>query len=107
MTSTAEETIARLKEQAEAEATDDEQEVEAEETEADEETPPKKHSDTREYVVLTTWAEAGRFTASTSKAAVEALGEGIKSGHKYVAVPVRNWNEHEAEIKQVTTISIK
>jgi hypothetical protein len=118
MTSTADETIARLKEKAEAEAGTEEEvegeaeeyadDVEEEEVEEEVEDEPVKKSDAREYVVLQTWTEAARIVAPTSKSAVEALGAtNLKSGHKYVAVPVRNWNEHEAVIEQVTTISVK
>lgn len=110
MTSTAEETIARLKEKAEAEAGEPEEEAgEQEALIEEEEAAAKKHGDSnREYVVLQTWTEVGRFTATSSKAAVESLGEDkLKSGHKYVAVPVRNWNEHEAVVETKTTISIK
>jgi hypothetical protein len=108
MTSTAEETLTRLKEKAEAQAGEEEQET-FEEVEEEVEEETKKHGDsTREYVVLANWAEAGRITASSSKAAIESLPEGaVKNGAKYVAVPVRNWNEHEIVVETKTTITIK
>lgn len=104
MTSTADETIARLKEQA-AEEAGDETEVEAEEEEA----PTKKHGDSnREYVVLQAWTETARVSAASSDAAIKQLSEDkLKNGAKYVVVPVRNWNEHEVEVETRTTISVK
>lgn len=105
MTNTAEETIARLKEK--AEAVEDEQETFEEVAEVEEAT--KKHGDsTREYVVLSSWSETGRITASSSRAAIESLPEGaVKNGAKYVAVPARNWNEHEIVVETKTTVTIK
>lgn len=104
MSPAAEETIARLKEQAEEEAATDEPVALEEEEEA-----PKKHGDgSREYVILQTWTEAGRVVAATSKAAIESLPEGaVKNGAKYVAVPVRNWNEHEIVVETKTLVTIK
>ena len=107
MSPAAEETIARLKEQAEEEAVTDEPALEEDET--PEEEAPKKHGDgSREYVILQTWTEAGRVVAATSKAAIESLPEGaVKNGAKYVAVPVRNWNEHEIVVETKTLVTIK
>lgn len=109
MTSTAEETIARLKEKAEAETDGEEAEAEYEEIAEETETAPKKHSDSnRDYVVLSAWTIIGTVTATSSDSAVKQLPEDkLKNGAKYVVVPVRNWNEHEIAVETKTTISVK
>lgn len=106
MTSAADETIARLKEQAEQEVLEDALD---EVLDPVEEEAPKKHGDSmREYVILQGWTEVGRVVAQSSKAALNQLPEtSLKNGNKYVVVPVRNWNEHEIAVETKTTISIK
>lgn len=120
--SQAEETLERLRKQAEGE--DGEQEglveetgEEAEEVDTgaeDEETAPTKKSSTRDYVVLMNTG-GGQYkvlgeevTASSGEAAILSLGEkALQNGSEYVAVPKRNWTTAIPRVETTTVITLE
>lgn len=121
--SQAEETLERLRKQ--AEETDGEQEVlveeeaeTAEEVGADaqdaEAEGASKKSSTRDYVVLMN-AGGGQYKvlgdavhAGSGEAAILSLGEKVlQGGSEYVAVPKRNWTTATPRVETTTVITLE
>lgn len=74
-------------------------------------TKKEEKDSSRDYIVLelsgqTMWKEIKTIHASSAESAVKALGSEIKSGTKYVAVPVRNWKPVTFKIETKTTITL-
>lgn len=71
-----------------------------------------KATSTREYVVLENrgpssgWMEVKRVTASDVEGALNALGEDLKPGAKYVAVAERYWRPATPTIETTTTVTL-
>lgn len=103
-----EETIERLREQAEEEAlTIEDAEI------VDPETPEEpKRAAIREYIVFEhqqpgIWREVGRVNAGTAGSAIKSIDEAIKQGIEYAACPSRNWSVGSPEVETTTSIKIK
>lgn len=102
-----EETIDRLREQAEAEATE-EPELPLEE----EEEASVKPQAVREYIVFSlaagnAWKEEARVSTGSAESAIKTLGEKLKNDAQYAACPSRNWSVGSPEVATTTKIKIK
>lgn len=110
MTPAVEETVERLKQKVEEEQ---QLEVEAEEEEVEEEEPAEteKKDLTREYIVFQqgagkVWTELTRAFTTNADDAIESLGDALKTGQGYAAVPVRYWTQVTPEIETTTTVKL-
>lgn len=120
--SQAEETLERLRKQAEEEDGEQEALVEEGEEEAeevgegaeDEEATPAKKSSTRDYVVLMN-VGGGQYKllddavhAASGEAAILSLGEkALQGGSEYVAIPKRNWTTATPRVETTTIITLE
>ena len=107
-----EETIERLKKQAEEEELDpdllepkDVFGLDDEVLGEDDQEPKQKNSAPREYVVLlkgsgNNWGEVARTEARSAGDAIRSLGQRLQSGSQYTAVPARNWHPVTIEVEQ-------
>lgn len=103
-----EETLARLKEKAEAEAETEEEAT----TEEEPEEPEAKKDSRREYIVLQQgggkgdWVELDRTMATSAEDAISSLGDKLKNNATYAATPARNWHTKTATVQTTTSIKL-
>ena len=91
----------------------EEEEVEEETASKDADPNGATRSSSREYIVLisgkdNSWSQVrSPVEATSAEGAIRLLGDLLKDGATYVAVPQRNWNPVPVSIKTTTTISFE